>query len=107
MGYNYRCSIRDQCGRRKTLKRNIDFYKYRPLCPGCNKDTLKSVNDKEVDRNKRRGCFCQGRWWPHNKGRIEDENHVCIHAEDPEGQLMAMAIGADTTIMKPEDECPF
>ncbi len=106
MGFNYRCSSAG-CRKRATFKHLIDWYQRRPKCPGCKKDSLKPVYVKEHARSKRRGCFCQGRWWPHNKGRIEDENHVCIYVEDPEGRLLALAMNAETTVMKSGDECPF
>ena len=66
--YNYRCSIRRTCGARKSLKREIDWYIRRPMCPGCNKNTLKSVNKKEKLRNKARACDCGEYSHPHSKG---------------------------------------
>lgn len=112
MGYNYRCTLRNKCGKRVTLPRLITTYlwKKKRNCPGCKKDTLKSVNEKEVARTQRRGCFCRGNWWPHNKGYIgSDENHVCIHADyvEAESIFMAEAIGATPTITLPSDPCPF
>ena len=68
MGYNYRCSIRRSCGASLTLKREINWYIKRPMCPGCGKDTLKTVNKREKDRNKKRVCRCDGYHYPHSKG---------------------------------------
>jgi len=109
MGYAYRCSDRTNCGRRRALKHKIDWYINRPKCLGCKRDTLKPVYEKEHQRSKRRGCFCQGRHWPHNKGRVEDENHICIHVPFEEAQIYVEAFedGHTVTIMKPEDDCPF
>lgn len=68
MSFNYRCSLRAQCGASKTLKKPIEQYIRRPMCPSCGKDTLKSVNAREKARNKRRVCRCDGYPHPHRKG---------------------------------------
>ena len=109
MGLAYRCSIRRLCGIRKTLKMPIDWYKRRPLCLGCGKDTLKPVWQKERERSERRGCFCQGMGWPHNRGRIEDENHICAYADyhEAEGVILAIGMGGTITKLHPDDPPPF
>jgi len=76
MAYNYRCSIRRECGARKTLAKRIEKYTHTPLCPACGEDTLKSVNVKEKARNTRRVCVCDGYHFPHHSGT----EPWCIHA---------------------------
>ena len=68
MAYNYRCTDRRSCGARKTLKKQIERYIMVLLCPGCRKDTLKTVDAKEKARNTRRVCKCDGYHFPHHKG---------------------------------------
>jgi hypothetical protein len=88
MSYNYRCTRRRECGARKTLRQPIERYHRRPVCPACGRDTLKTVNDKEKSRNRRRKCTCDGYPFPHHKGT----EPWCIHAlrgptdEDYEGR---------------------
>lgn len=79
MTHMYRCSDRRNCGARKTLRQRIERYILRPLCPGCGKDTLKSVDKKERERTKQRMCRCDGAWFPHRKGSLP----LCIHNEAP------------------------
>ena len=108
MGYNYRCS-KSECRKRITLKKPIEFYvwKKKRLCPGCGQSSLRSCWVKEMARTRRRMCFCRGNRWPHNKGRVQDENLWCIHSPDPQGILWAKELGFDTKIMKPDDPVPF
>lgn len=103
MGQNYRCSDKRNCGRRRSLKHDISWYLYRPKCPGCGKDRL--LPDPSVYRQTvKRGCFCQGPAWPHNKGRFEDENHVCVHAEIADlGELGVFKVFS----MDPAEDPPF
>ena len=108
MGLNYRCT-KDGCRKRVTLKQPIDWYVKRPLCPECGRDTLKPVYRKERERSKRRGCFCRGNDWPHNRGAIVDEYRTCIYA-DP--QKVADADFNDGLGVYQSDdvtghECPF
>jgi len=112
VGWNYRCSDRNNCGVRRTLKHAIDWYKHRPKCKGCKRDTLKPVYRKERERSIRRGCFCQGMWWPHNKGRVEDERHVCEHADFAYVELtmeLKDTFGEQVEVraMKSDDGVPF
>lgn len=108
MGYNYRCS-KEPCRQRVTFKKRIEKYYTPKICPNCGRDSLKPTWKKEVARSRRRGCFCRGNYWPHNKGRIEDENHICIHASDVEVQaeLLAIELGAQTTAIGDDEPCPF
>lgn len=112
MGYNYRCTNRKACGVRRTFKHMITWYKTRPLCFGCKKDTLKPVYSKEYDRSKKRGCFCQGRGWPHNRGYVIDADRTCIHAtresfSDAIFKHIAEKMGAQTFYMRNDEPCPF
>jgi len=68
MSYNYRCSDRRNCGARKTLKKPIEQYVRKPMCPSCGKDKLKSVNTREKARNKKRMCNCGECSFPHHMG---------------------------------------
>jgi len=67
--YHYRCSLRNKCGARKTLKRPIEKYIRRPKCPRCHKDTLKFDPSRRRERNNNL-CKCDGMegGWPHRKG---------------------------------------
>jgi len=108
MGFAYRCTDKTHCGRRKSLKRSIEKYLYRPKCPGCKQDRLKY--DPSVYRQSlKRGCFCRGNRWPHNRGRIEDENHVCMHADVAEAHSIFLArdMDARTSVINSGDPCPF
>lgn len=112
MGANYRCSLRDKCGARRTLKHLIDWYRTRPLCLSCKKDTLKPVSDKEYERSKKRGCFCRGNGWPHNRGYIVDEFLTCIHATDEAMSnavfdKIALDMGGQIIEMGKTEKCPF
>lgn len=76
MGFQYRCSIRRKCGCTKLLKKRIDEYHVRPLCPSCKRDTLKPIYVKERERTIRRKCVCDGYIYPHRKGTAP----WCIHS---------------------------
>lgn len=82
MAFNYRCSDRNNCGARKTLKKDINLYRKRPLCPSCKKDTLKTVNAKEKARNKRRTCRCDGYSHEHHKGTEPWCDHAKIGPDE-------------------------
>lgn len=77
MAYNYRCTKRRACGARRTLRRPIEKYIRRPMCPACGKDTLAPVDKKEKARGKRRRCFCDGIPYPHATGT----EPWCLHAK--------------------------
>ena len=108
MGYNYRCSL-EPCRQRVSFKKRIEKYVVPKLCSICKQDSLKPTWKAEVARSRRRDCFCRGPYWPHNKGRIEDENHTCIHANMAEAEAIFMArdMGATTTMKTESEDCPF
>ena len=109
MGLQYRCTKRRSCGVRRTLKMPIDWYKYKPTCPGCKRDTLAPVYEKERERSSKRGCFCQGPFWPHNRGYLQDPDHICIHV--PTGRVesffLAWDMDGQITELSTKDDCPF
>jgi len=66
MGFNYRCSDKNNCGKRKTFPKKIEAYKIKKhtLCPSCGKDSMKlDLAIKEY--NKRNTCNCGGVPYPH------------------------------------------
>lgn len=101
MIYHYRCSIKRRCGKRITLAQPIDWYRIRPKCPGCKKDTLKPDNNRGLD-NKKATCRCRGIRWPHRKGTYLNKNEFCEHAK-----VDLYFEGSRITEMKPKDDCPF
>ncbi len=106
MGLQYRCSLRKQCGARRTLSKPIDQYVRRPKCKGCKKDTLKPVYQKEYERGLRRKCTCRGNHWIHVPRKIIDKHRTCIHADPFELQVIE-EFGGSTDKMKLTDDCPF
>ena len=76
MIYNHRCSDRANCGKRKTLRRHIDDYIRRPVCPNCGEDRLKF--DPSVRRQTmKQVCRCIGVRFPHRSGTVINENEFC------------------------------
>lgn len=109
MGYNYRCTDRDHCGKRVTLAQPIGHYVKRPVCPECKRDRLKSVNRKEKARSRRRRCTCRGAEWVHNRGAVVDADHTCVHADPAVVEEMALndEIGVQESRNVTGQECPF
>ena len=108
--FNYRCTKSVKCGLRRSLHHPIDWYKYRPICKGCGKDSLSRVDLNSRDRSLKRGCFFKGNFWPHNKGRIESADRTCIHADPARVQTFEMAEALEAQrvdVMKPSDSIPF
>lgn len=66
--YNHRCSKHGTCGKRVTLRRDIDNYIRRPKCPRCKCDTLRNVTKDVRKQGQQRKCFCDGMSYPHAKG---------------------------------------
>lgn len=109
MGYSYRCSLR-KCRARRTLKKLITEYVERPLCPACNKDSLKPTYEAEYKRGLKRKCMCRGARWIHVPGKVIDAEHTCIHAKIEDVALAEEVDelgGGKITKMKKSDEVPF
>lgn len=94
--YNYRCRSRvegKECGARKKLNKMIEFYKIRPRCPSCKRDTL--VLDKYRERmgsnEGRETCCCDGYWWsikgaPHRKGSYHCIYYTGVREDEYDGR---------------------
>lgn len=107
MGINYRCMNRPKCGKRVTLNKAIWRYVKWKVCTECGSE-LVCVNHKEKERNKLRGCFCKGNYWPHNKGAIVDENYTCDYADPKELEDFQFNFGLNISeTNKNCEECPF
>lgn len=86
----YRCSHRGnstrkagtECGQRASLKKSIDKYKRRPLCPGCGRDSL-LIDKAHHVRKRKLKCSCQGVPYPHERGTLPlCENYKGILTEE-------------------------
>lgn len=86
MTHHYRCTLKNTCGARATLPKQIELYQRRPTCPSCKKDTLKI--DPAVDRwNKKQGtCNCDGYHFPHRKGTAPWCDHSATKPTDQDHQ---------------------
>jgi hypothetical protein len=73
----YRCTRKQNgdgshtkpCGQRVKLRKPIDQYKKRPMCPACKHDSLK-IDLAHYKRKRRLKCNCQGVPFPHERGTI-------------------------------------
>lgn len=73
----YRCQRRGnmyrkyniECGQRVKLRKAIDTYKKRPLCPACGHDSLRLDLAHHIRKRKLK-CVCAGVPYPHERGTV-------------------------------------
>ncbi len=105
---HYRCSDKNNCGRRKMLNKLIEFYVRQPKCPGCGRHTLKI--DPSVNRqNRKQTCYCKGIHYPHRRGTILSKDEWChqLDMEEVQIQFDNEELGAVTSDPPEPGECPF
>lgn len=74
---NYRCNKAD-CRQRTVLSQNIDWYKRRPKCPACKRDSLRydpAVRAQAITRT----CNCGFVAFPHRRGTMSRYWGICEH----------------------------
>lgn len=84
MTLRYRCTKRRVCGARVSLPKPIERYtnQHRPKCPGCGRDSLKKLTERQYDRS--RTCDCGDVPFPHRRGAkvyTQDLVTFCAHYE--------------------------
>ena len=107
--YNYRCSDRNNCGKRVRLGQPIDHYVKRPHCPECKKDSLKPTHYDTIYYSSIT-CHCSGIGWPHRKGAILNAYATCENADPDKVEELDFntEIGVkESTVCDPSGECPF
>lgn len=80
MSFPHRCS-KTGCRTRKALKRPIDQYIRRPLCPSCGQDSLKLDKAKQRENHSAK-CKCDGYWFPHRKGSLWCRHSTIVPTEE-------------------------
>lgn len=80
MAYNYRCSRRAACGKRKTLRHPLEWYLREPRCPDCGQHSLK-FDLAPRRQTLERTCRCGGIAWPHREGTVLSDREFCHRLE--------------------------
>lgn len=70
----YRCTRKKSCGQRVKLRKPIDQYARRPLCPACGNDSLK-LDAAHYRRKRKLKCVCPGVPYPHERGTVVGCEH--------------------------------